>query len=176
MAKLKKTTGPKKRSNLPKDFQRITNWEQLAIDSTDEEEKSRRQNAAIKAEKAAVKATVVWEKLTKTEADSNEEETTRQQSTERPKKYRKTPNYFGNPVMICDIEQKPEVITKSSSTEENWRKEELESRKPIRVPQLFMFKLDCLNVKNWKGSVTGLNQKERTLKQLINLTYEWHKH
>ena len=78
MAKPIKTTGPKKRSKLPKEFQRLTNWEQLANDSTDEEEESRRQKAAVKAEKAADKATVVREKPTKTEPDSDEEETTSQ--------------------------------------------------------------------------------------------------
>ena len=119
MAKPIKTTGPKRRSKLPKEFQRLTNWEQLANDSTDEGEESRAQKAAVKAEKAAVKATVVWEKPTKTEPNSDEEETTCQQSIERPKRDRKTRNYFGNPVMICDLEQKPEVITISSSTEEN---------------------------------------------------------
>ena len=75
-------------------------------------------------QKAAVKAAVQWERTaTKTEPDSDEKGTTSQQSTERPKRDRKTPNYFGNPVMIFDIEQKPEIITISSSTEENERKE-----------------------------------------------------
>ena len=119
MAKPIKTAGPKKRSKLPKEFQRLTNWEQLANDSTDKEEENKRQKAAVKAQKAAVKATVISEKPTKTKPDSDEEETTSQQSTERPKRDRKTPNCFGNPVMICDIEQKPEFITTSSSTEEN---------------------------------------------------------
>ena len=106
------TTKPKK-SKLPKKFHRLTNWEKLANDSTDEEEESRKQ-------KTAVKATVQREKTTtKTEPVTEEEETTSQQSTERPKRERKTANYFGNPVMICDIEQKPEIITISSSTEEN---------------------------------------------------------
>ena len=113
MAKPIKTTKPKKKSKLPKEFHRLTNWEQLANDSTDEEEESRRP-------KAAVKATVQWEKTaTKTEPDSDEEATTSQQLTERPKRDRKTPNYFGKPLMICDIEQKPEIITISSLTEEN---------------------------------------------------------
>ena len=106
------TTKPKK-SKLPKKFHRLTNWEQLANDSTDEEQESRRQ-------KAAAKATVQGKNpATKTEPDSDEEETTSQESTERPKRDQKTPNYFGNPAMICDIEQKPEIITISSSTEEN---------------------------------------------------------
>ena len=108
-----KTTTPKKKSKLPKEFHRLTNWEQLANDSTDEEGESRKQ-------KAAIKATTQWEKpATKTEPDSDEEETTSQQSTERPKRDQKTPNYFGIPVMIREIEQKPEIITISSSTEEN---------------------------------------------------------
>ena len=101
MTKSIKTTKPQKKSNLPKEFHRLTNWGQLANDSTDEEEEKRRQ-------KAAVKATVQWEKTaTKTEPDSDEEEATSQQSTERPKRDRKTLNYLGNPVMRFDIEQKP---------------------------------------------------------------------
>ena len=82
----------------------------MAQDSTDEEEESQRQ-------KAAVKAAVVWEKPTKTEPESDEEDTTSQVSTDRPKRDKKTPNFFGNPVMICGIEQKPEVITLPSSTD-----------------------------------------------------------
>ena len=69
MPKPIKTTKPKKKSKLPKEFHRFTNWEQLANDSTDEEEDSMRQ-------KAAVKATEQWEKPTKTEPNSDEEETT----------------------------------------------------------------------------------------------------
>ena len=74
-----KTTKPKNKSKLPKEFHRLINWEQLANDSTDGEEESRRQEAAVK-------TTVQREKTaTKTEPDSDEEETTSQQSTERPK-------------------------------------------------------------------------------------------
>ena len=40
-------------SNNPEEFHRLTNWEKLANDSTDEEEGSRKQ-------KAAIKATVQW--------------------------------------------------------------------------------------------------------------------
>ena len=94
----------------------MASWEQVANESTDEEEESRRQ-------KTAVKAAVVWKKPTKT---------TSQLSTERPKRDRKTPKYLGNPVMICDIEQKPEIITIPSSTEKIYGKEvpgnNLESR------------------------------------------------
>ena len=113
MTKPTKTTKPRKKSKLPKEVHILTNWEQVANDSTDEEEESKRQ-------KTAVKATVLWEKTaTKTEPDSDEEETTSQQSTERPKRDGKTLNCFGNPGMICDIEEKPEIITISSSKEEN---------------------------------------------------------
>ena len=86
----------KKLSKLPKDFHRLQNWEQLENDSSDEEEERRRQ-------KAATKTTTVWEKQAKTEPKSDEE-TTIQQSSDRSKRERKTPNYFGNPVMICGVE------------------------------------------------------------------------
>ena len=116
----KKPLGPKKKAKLPKEFQRLANWEQLVNDFTDEEEETVRQKAPIK---ASVKAAVSWEKPPKIEPkDSEEEETNSQQSnqsSERPKRDRKTQNYFGNPVMICGIEQTPEVITISSSNEEN---------------------------------------------------------
>ena len=73
-------------------------------------------------QKAPIKATTTREKTPKIETkDSEEEETNSQQpnqSNERPKRDRKTPNYFGNPVMICGIEQPPEVITISSSNED----------------------------------------------------------
>ena len=49
--------------------------------------------------------------------DSDEEETNSHQSEERPRRDRKAPNYFGNPVLICGIEQPPEVIKISSSNE-----------------------------------------------------------
>ena len=44
-----KPTGSKKRSKLPKEVKTLTNSEQLPQDSTDEEEESQRQKAAIKA-------------------------------------------------------------------------------------------------------------------------------
>ena len=112
----KKSTGQKKKPKLPKEFKRLANWEQLANQSTDEEEEKRMQ------QKAPIKATTTWEKAPKAEPkDSEEEETISQQSNqsnERPKRDRKTPNSFGNPVMICGIEQPPEVITISSSNED----------------------------------------------------------
>ena len=107
---------PKKKANLPKEFKRLANWEQLANESTDEEEEKRMR------QKAPIKAAITWEKTQKTEPkDSEEEETNSQQCNqpnERPKRDRKTPNYFGNPVMICGIEQPPDVITISSFNEE----------------------------------------------------------
>ena len=111
-AKPIKAIGSKKRSKHPKEFKRLANWEQIAQDSTDEEEESLRQNTAIK-------AAVTWEKPTKTEPESEEEETTSQLSADRSKRERKRPNYFGNPVMIRGVEEQPEVITLSSSTEDN---------------------------------------------------------
>ena len=108
--------GPKKKAKLPKEFQRLANWEQLVNDSTDVEEETVRQ-------KAPIKAAVLWEKPPKIEPKHSEEEETNSQqsnqSSERSKQDRRTPNYFGNPVMICGIEQTPEVITISSSNEEN---------------------------------------------------------
>ena len=105
----------KKKSKLPKEFHRLQNWQQLLeTDSTDEEAESRRQ-------KVPIKATTNWEKQPKEEPKS-EEETASQQSSDQPRRKRKTPNYFGNPVMICGVEQekqKPEIITISSSTDEN---------------------------------------------------------
>ena len=112
----KKPMEPKKKPKLPKEFTRLANWEQLANESTDEEEEKRMR------QKAPTKAAITWEKSPKTEPkDSEEEETNSQQSNqsnERPKRDRKTPNYFGNPVMICGIEQPPKVITISSSNED----------------------------------------------------------
>ena len=105
----------KKKANLPTEFKRLANWEQLANESTDEEEEKRVR------QKAPIKATTTWEKTPKIEPKNSEEETNSQQpnqSNERPKRDRKTPNYFGNPVMICGIEQPPEVITISSSNED----------------------------------------------------------
>ena len=93
----------------------MANWEQLANESTDEEEEKRMR------QKAPIKAAITWEKIPKTEPKDSEEETNSQQSNpsnERPKQDRKTPNYFGNPVMICGIEQLPEFITISSSNED----------------------------------------------------------
>ena len=96
----------------------MTNWKQLANDSTDKAEESRRQKAAVKAEKEAVKTTVVWENPQKLDQIQKKKSlpASNQQNDQRE---RKTTNYFGNPVMICDIEQKPEVVIISSSTEEN---------------------------------------------------------
>ena len=107
----------KKKAKLPTEFKRLANWEQLANESTDEEEEKRVR------QKAPIKATTTWEKTPKIEPkDSEEEETNSQQSSnqsnERPKRDRKTPIYFGNPVMICGIEQPPEIITISSSNED----------------------------------------------------------
>ena len=110
-----KVNEKKKKSKLPKEFHRLQNWQQLLeTDSTDEEEERRRQ-------KAPIKATINWEKQPKEEPKS-EEETASQQSSDRPRRERKTPNYFGNPVMICGVEQEkqnPDVIIISSSTDEN---------------------------------------------------------
>ena len=110
-----KVNEKKKKSKLPKEFHRLQNWQQLLeTDSTDEEEERRRQ-------KAPIKATTNWEKQPKEEPKS-EEETSSQQASDRPRRERKTPNYFGNPVMICGVEQgkqPPEIITISSSTDEN---------------------------------------------------------
>ena len=93
----------KKKANLPTEFKRLANWEQLANETTDEEEEKRVR------QRAPIKATTTWEKTPKIEPkDSEEEETNSQQSNqsnERPKRDRKTPNYFGNSVMICGIEQ-----------------------------------------------------------------------
>ena len=106
----------KKKAKLPTEFKRLANWEQLANESTDEEEEKRVR------QKAPIKATTTWEKTPKIEPkNSEEEETNNQQSNQsnkRPKRDRKTPNYFGNPVMICGIEQPPEIITVSSSNED----------------------------------------------------------
>ena len=109
-----KVNEKKKKSKFPKEFQRLQNWQQfLETDSTDEEEERRQQ-------KAPIKATTSWEKQPKEEPKS-EEETASQQSSDRPRRERKTPNYFGNPVMICGVEkeQNPEIITISSSTDDN---------------------------------------------------------
>ena len=112
----KKPMGPKKKAKLPRVFKRLTNWQQLANESTDEEEVKRVQ------QKAPIKAAITWEKTPKTEPKYSEEEETNSQqsnqSNELPKRDRKTPNYFGNPVMICGIEQPPEVITISTSNED----------------------------------------------------------
>ena len=61
----KKPMGPKKKAKIPKEFQRLANWEQLVNDSTDEEEETVRQ-------KAPIKAAVLWEKPPKIEPEDSE--------------------------------------------------------------------------------------------------------
>ena len=108
--------GPKKKAKLPKEFKRLANLEQLANESTDEEEEKRMR------QKAPIKAAITWEETPKTEPKvSEEEETNSQQSNqpnERQKRDTKTLNFFENPIMVCGIEQPPEVITISSSNED----------------------------------------------------------
>ena len=80
----KKPMGPKKKAKLPKEFRRLANWEQLANESTDEEEEKRMR------QKAPIKAAFTWEKNPKTEPKEPEEEATNSQqsnqSNERPKR------------------------------------------------------------------------------------------
>ena len=57
----------KKKAKLPTAFKRLANWEQLANESTDEEEEKRVR------QKAPIKATTTWEKTPKIEPKDSEE-------------------------------------------------------------------------------------------------------
>ena len=114
-------TKKRREKKIPTEFKRLANWREL-LESEDEEEIDKRRNERKQTNqpKTPIKATVNWEKpqLTKEEPES-ENETNSNTSNERPKRNRITPNYYGNPVMICGIENtneegEREVITISS--------------------------------------------------------------
>ena len=111
-------TKKRREKKVPTEFKRLANWRELLV-SEDEEENDQRRNERKQTNppKTPIKATVNWEKpqLTKEEPES-ENETDSNTSNERPKRNRTTPDYYGNPVMICGIENtneegEREVIT-----------------------------------------------------------------
>ena len=102
---------PKKRKEqkIPTEFKRLSNWREL-MESDEEEETDKRrterkQTNQQKQPKTPTKGTVNLEKpqTTKEEPES-ETEINSTTSDERSKRNRTTPNYYGNPVMICGTE------------------------------------------------------------------------
>ena len=89
-------------------------------EETDNRRIERKQTNQPKQPNTPIKATVNWEKPQPTKEEP-ESETERNSTTsdERPKRNRTAPNYYGNPVMICGVENaneagEREVITISS--------------------------------------------------------------
>ena len=123
----KKTT-----KRIPTEFKRLHNWRELLLDSEKEEEERRKRKTA---ETSAIKATVDWG-ITKTEPQEEPlEKTPEQQKNKtgtdtdnepssstgerRSQRNRKAPQYYGEAVMICGVEndkaEEREIIKISSS-------------------------------------------------------------
>ena len=73
-------------------------------DETDKRRIERKQTNQPKQPNTPIKATVNWEKPNPTKKPESETERDSTTGDERPKRNRTAPDYYGNPVMICGVE------------------------------------------------------------------------
>ena len=119
--KINSPTSPKKKQSkkIPTEFKRLTNWQEIFLEWEDEEETIQKHKSTPN----AIKATVNWGTTKIEPPETNEEhntDTDNEPSTStgerRSQRSRRAPQYYGDTVMICDIEKpttmdKPEIIT-----------------------------------------------------------------
>ena len=123
--KINSPTSPKKKQStkIPTEFKRLDNWQEIFFESENEEETIQKHKSTPN----AIKATVNWGTTKIEPTETNEEQNTdtdNEPSTStrerRSQRSRRAPQYYGDTVMICDIEKpttmdKPEIINISSS-------------------------------------------------------------
>ena len=123
--KINSPTSPKKKQSkkIPTEFKRLTNWQEIFLEYEDEEETIQKHKSTPN----AIKATVNWGTTKIEPTETNEEQNTdtdNEPSTStgerRSQRSRRAPQYYGDTVLICDIEKsttmdKPEIINISSS-------------------------------------------------------------
>ena len=118
-------TSPKKKQSkkIPTEFKRLANWQDIFFESEDEEETIQKRKTTPN----AIKATVNWgttkieptETIEEQNIDTDNEPST-STGERRSQRSRRAPQYYGDTVMICDVEKsttmdKPEIINISSS-------------------------------------------------------------
>ena len=161
MTKPTKTTKPKKKSKLPKEFLRLTDWDQLANDSTDEEKESRRKQQS----KQPTNGKKPQQKLNQIQKKKKQLANNQLKDQKGNKKHQIT---LGTQLWSATLNKNQKsslYLHQQRKTKERKPK----SRNHTKEPQLYTFNLTAEH-QELKRECDRAQSKERTRKQKIKKT------